>query len=64
MRQTSTIRQRLAGIGLVGLPLLSFPLVSLPEGDIAGLPATYCYLFGVWIALIVLAAWVSEKRGR
>ena len=45
MRQSSTIRQRLAGIGLVGLPLPSFPLVSLPVGEFAGLPATYCYLF-------------------
>jgi hypothetical protein len=64
MRQSSTIRQRLAGIGLVGLPLLSFPLVSLPVGEFAGLPATYCYLFGVGLWLIALAAWVSERRGR
>jgi len=59
---TSPVRQRFAALGLLGVPLLTFPLLSLPGGSLGGIPATYLYLFGVWVGLIALAAWVAERR--
>jgi len=44
--------------------LLTYPLLSLPQGEIAGIPAPYLYLFGMWTLLIVLAAVVAERRGK
>jgi hypothetical protein len=64
MRRNTSLRQRLAAIGLLGIPLLTFPMLSLPNGELAGIPASYVYLFGVWTLLIGLAAVVAERRGR
>jgi hypothetical protein len=64
MKRANPIRQRLAALGLLGVPLLTYPLLSLPGGDLAGSPATYLYLFGVWAGLIALAAWVAERRAK
>jgi hypothetical protein len=64
MRRANPLRQRLAAIGLLGVPLLTFPMLSLPNGELGGIPASYLYLFGVWALLIVLAATVAERRGR
>ena len=64
MRRNTSLRQRLAAIGLLGIPLLTFPMLSLPNGELAGIPASYLYLFGVWTLLIGLAAAVAERRGR
>ena len=64
MKRANPMRQRLAALGLLGIPLLSYPLLSLPSGEIAGIPAPYLYLFGVWTLLIVLAAMVAERRGK
>jgi hypothetical protein len=63
MKRASQIRQRLAGLGLLGVPLLTYPILGLPEGALAGIPVTYLYLFGVWGGLILVAAWVAERRG-
>ncbi len=62
MKRANPTRQRLAALGLLGVPLLTYPLLSLPGGELGGIPATYLYLFGVWAGLIVLAAWVAERR--
>ncbi len=62
MRQTNMLRLRLVGLGLLGLALLTFPLLSLPGGTIAGIPGAFLYLFGVWAALIALAAVLAERR--
>ena len=64
MKRANPMRQRLAALGLLGIPLLTYPLLSLPTGDIAGIPAPYLYLFGVWTLLTVLAAMVAERRGK
>jgi len=64
MRRNTSLRQRLTAIGLLGIPLLTFPMLSLPNGEVAGIPASYLYLFGVWALLIGLAAVVAERRGR
>ena len=64
MKRANPMRQRLAALALLGIPLLTYPLLSLPTGEIAGIPAPYLYLFGVWTLLIVLAAAVAERRGK
>jgi hypothetical protein len=64
MRRANPLRQRLAALGLLGIPLLTYPMLGLPNGELAGIPASYLYLFGVWTLLIVLAAAVAERRGR
>jgi hypothetical protein len=64
MKRANPVRQRLAALGLLGIPLLTYPLLSLPGGEWGGLPASFLYLFGVWVLLIVLAAGVAERRGK
>jgi hypothetical protein len=64
MKRANPVRQRLAALGLLGIPLLTYPLLSLPGGDWAGLPAAFLYLFGVWALLILLAAGVAERRSK
>lgn len=64
MKRGSPIRQRLAAIGLLGIPLLTYPMLSMPEGMLGGLPSTYLYVFGVWAGLIVLALKVAERKGK
>ncbi len=63
MKRASPTRQRLAALGLLGVPLLTYPLLGLPAGNLWGIPASYLYLFVVWAGLIALAAWVAERRG-
>jgi hypothetical protein len=63
VRRASHVRQRLAALSLLGAALLTYPLLSLPNGYLAGIPATYFYLFAVWAVLIGLAAWVAERQG-
>ncbi len=64
MKRASPTRQRLAALGLLGIPLFTYPLLSLPDGGVNGIPASWLYLFGVWSGLIALAAWVAERRGK
>jgi hypothetical protein len=64
MKRANPVRQRLAALGLFGLPLLTYPILSLPGGEWGGLPAAFLYLFGVWALLIALAAGVAERRGK
>ncbi len=63
MKRANQIRQRLAGLGLLGVPLLTYPILGLPDGTFHGIPMSYLYLFGVWGGLIAMAAWVAERRG-
>ena len=62
MKRANQIRQRLAALGLLGIPLLTYPILGLPGGALDGIPATYLYLFGVWAGLIAMAIWVTERR--
>jgi len=64
VKRASPLRQRLAAIGLLGVPLLTYPLLSLPSGSLGGMPASYVYLFGVWACLIALVARVAERKGK
>ncbi len=64
MKRLSPVRQRLGALALFGVPLLSFPVLGLPHGEVAGIPAIFLYLFGVWGVLILLAARVAERQGK
>jgi len=64
VKRGSPTRQRLSALALLGIPLLSFPVLGLPQGEIAGIPAIFLYLFGVWAGLILLAARIAERRSK
>jgi O-antigen/teichoic acid export membrane protein len=50
----------------LGLFLLMPPVVQLfaQERDLGGVPLIVIYLFGVWLGLIVSAAWLSRYLAR
>ena len=60
MKRANLTRQRLVLLAMLGGLLFSFPIVGLVDGIVLGLPAGYLYLFGVWAALILMAARLSE----
>lgn len=47
---------------LLGLLLFFSPVLTLFDKAIEwiGVPVSYLYLFGIWLALILLAAWTVE----
>jgi len=65
MPRATLSRQRLLVLFLAALLALFSPLIarfdSVPH--LLGLPALYLYLFGVWAAVIAIAAWIVS-RGR
>lgn len=65
MPRSTLLRQRLLTLFLLALLTLFSPLVALTESARAwlGIPALYLYLFGVWAAVIAVAAWLVS-RGR
>jgi hypothetical protein len=48
---------------ILGAFLLMPPLVTLfaVSADLGGVPLIVVYLFGVWLALIVCAAWLARR---
>jgi hypothetical protein len=54
-------RDRMVGLFAAGALLLDPPLLNLVGGTVFGWPALYLYLFGVWIALIIAAAFIIER---
>jgi hypothetical protein len=50
--------QRLVALFLLGALLLTYPLLALfnRAETVLGMPLLYAYLFGAWLALIVLVA--------
>lgn len=66
MNRPTKTRQRLAGVFLLGLLLLFSPVLTLFDRakEWMGVPVSYVYIFGVWLALILLAAWTVEDRKR
>ena len=64
--QTGQRGQRLAALFLLGCLLFNYPLLQLfaRDGTVFGMPLLYCYVFGVWAALIGLIALVVERRDR
>lgn len=63
MNRSIITGQRLVAIFLLGSVLFNYPLIALfnKPGEVLGIPLLYFYLFGVWILLIALMAWVVER---
>jgi hypothetical protein len=55
--------QRLVALFGLGWALLSFPLLALWDHDVLvwGLPLFPLALFGIWLVLILVLAWVVER---
>jgi hypothetical protein len=56
--------QRLAALFVVGLLGLNYPLVGLWDNATAvlgGWPIVVVAIFGVWLLLIALLAWIAER---
>lgn len=64
MKRLNPRLQRLAALALLGFALLNFPLFGLATGTLFGIPAAYAYLFGVWLSLIIAAAFITEGRSK
>ncbi|MET0071361.1 MAG: hypothetical protein ABW096_15095 [Candidatus Thiodiazotropha sp.] len=64
MNRSTQTRQRLAGVTLLGVLLFFSPVLTLFDkaNEWAGIPVSYLYLFGIWLVLILLAAWTVEDR--
>ena len=56
--------QRLIALCMLGCILFNFPILALfnVSESFFGVPLLYAYLFLAWALLIVLMAWVVEKR--
>ncbi len=63
MRRPSRIAERLVGLFLIGAVGFTPPVLLLFGVPIflAGIPLFYVYLFGLWIALVALAALVVAR---
>ena len=70
MKGTPNVPPRLVAASVLlpclGLFLLMPPVVQLfaLEVDVGGVPLMVVYLFGVWLALIVCAAWLARRIAR
>ena len=66
MGEFETKGQRLTALCLLGFLLFNYPILALfnVSGTIFGVPVLYAYIFGAWVALILLMALVAESRGR
>lgn len=53
---------RLIALFILGCFVLTYPLLSLFSRDVTffGIPLLYAYLYGAWLALIVLAGLVAR----
>lgn len=62
MHRSLLLRQRMVGLFLLGILLLYSPLLDLfnSDAELLGLPIIYLYLFGSWLLLIALMAWLVE----
>ncbi len=61
---TSRRRDRLIGLFLLAAVLFNPPLLGLfgVEGRLLGVPAFHAWVFGVWAAVIALAALAGRAR--
>jgi hypothetical protein len=64
MNRSDLTGPRLAAVFLLGSVLLNYPILAIftrPE-EVAGIPLLYGYVFGAWLLLIGLMAWIFEQR--
>lgn len=61
--QTRRRRDVLALLPLLGVFLFLSPVVSIfnVEATIFGLPIIFLFVYGAWLAIILLARWISRR---
>ena len=66
MISSSGRTKRLTGLFLLGYLLFDHPLISLFDRPtlVLGIPLLYAYIFGVWMLLIILVAWIASSNSR
>lgn len=64
MQRSTLTGQRLVAVFLVGFALFNYPVLSLFDRPVTlfGVPLVFAYLFLVWAGVILLMAWVVERR--
>ncbi len=64
MGETEHKGQRMIALCMLGCVLFNFPVLALfnVPRTLFGVPLLYAYLFLAWATLIVLMAWVVERR--
>ncbi|MDV7339515.1 hypothetical protein RYZ26_07925 [Terasakiella sp. A23] len=66
MLRPGITRERLAGLCLLGILLFSPGLIAIfdrgADATLLGVPVLLLYLFGVWVALIFIAAVLVVRR--
>jgi len=64
MRRSDLTGPRLVAVFLLGGVLLNYPILAIftRSQEVAGIPLLYGYVFGAWLLLIGLMAWVIEQR--
>ena len=65
MYRSRLTAQRLAALFLLGCVLFNYPVLALfnRAASVLGVPVLYAWIFGAWLALIAVMAFVIEKRG-
>lgn len=60
------IAQRLVALFVLGALAFGYPLLTLFSAPrlLFGVPLLYLYLFGAWLVVIGLAAWLLERIDR
>jgi hypothetical protein len=64
MQRSTLTGQRLVAVFLIGFVLFNYPVLSLFDrpATLFGLPLVFAYLFLVWAGVILLMAWVVERK--
>jgi len=65
MDRSRLMAERLVALFLLGCALFNYPVLALfnRATDVFGIPLLYAFLFGAWLGLIALMAFVIERRG-
>jgi len=64
MKRSDLTGTHLAAVFLLGGVLLNYPVLAIFARplEVAGIPLLYGYVFGAWLLLVGLMAWVTEHR--
>lgn len=56
--------ERMIALCMLGCVLFNYPILALfnVPGVFLGVPVLYAYIFVTWALLILLMAWIAEKR--
>ena len=65
MDRSRLMAERLVALFLLGCALFNYQVLALfnRATDVFGIPLLYAFLFGAWLGLIALMAFVIERRG-